>query len=259
MQTKISKYINYIANKKKLAPSTISAYKYDIEKFKIFLEQSSSSVSEWNNVNKEDISTFLEFLSQNGHKKANVAPSCNRKIAVLKSFFNFLYKEKTIPTNPAHEIRFTRLKSKKPSMLKDNEYTDLIDTIKKTATKFYKFRDLAMISLLSEACLKVSELVNLNMHDLDINSRLIEVNGRSNGQRKVKISSKTVLYIQKYLNGKYDNGHALFLSKKRKRISKRNVQYLVKKYLQVAGVKKDKLSPNILRNTFKQKNEFNNN
>lgn len=214
-----------------------------------------------------DIEKFIEYLSfysNNEKKYKNKEKGKSRKIASLRTFYNYFYKKQKIKTNPTLLVDLPKIHEKSIIKLEIDEIAKLLDEVEsgskltKSQKKYHlhtKERDLALLSLLLGTGIRVSECVGLDINDVDF-----EVNGikiiRKGGNEviiyfgeEVRKAILNYLEIRKEKTPKKDHENALFLSIQNKRISVRSIQKLVKKYSQLVNQLK-KISPHKLRSTY---------
>lgn len=254
-------FLNYLETIKGKSPNTIKEYYFDLRTFFRFLkiryklvdkhsnfdeiDISDIDISMLKKVNLQDLHAFISFVDKNRNNK-NYAKA--RKVASLRSFFKYLHtKTKLIDENPAIDLETPKTDSRHPVYLTLNEARELLNVIDGE----FKERDYAIITLFLNCGLRLSELVSI---DIDkIKGDTLTVIGKGNKERTIYLNEACIDAINKYLEVRpRDNlkdKKALFISKKRNRISNKTVQYLVKKYLRLAGLNNAKYSTHKLRHT----------
>lgn len=252
MKQEISGFLAYIGTERGLSPKTVEAYRYDLAKFSEFADKELGEGWNWEDVDQYTIKAYMQFLADTGYKKNNSAVSRGRKLATIKSFFKYLASEGKVKTNPAIQVKMPKTKQKEPSYLTEQEYKRLLRVVKKNATKYFKARDIAIITTFLGMGLRLSELVELNVGNINFDDGTIKVTRKGNQERILPANDGVMISIQRYLKTRKDltSSSPLFLSKRNKRINNNSVWYLVKKYLKQAQIEKDKLSPHTLRHTF---------
>lgn len=252
MEREIAGFLAYKATERGLSPRTIEAYRHDLEKFGQFMAQDGGCGGALANIDQYTIKSYLQFLANTGHKKANAAVSRGRKLATLKSFFKYLAAENKIKTNPASLVKMPKTKQMEPSYLTEQEYKRLLRAVQKNATQYFKLRDTAIITLLLGMGLRLSELVGLNVGAVNFEDGTMKVARKGNQERILPVNDDVMISIQRYLKTRKDASFSspLFLSMRKQRIDSGSVWHLVKKYLRQAQIEKDKLSPHTLRHTF---------
>jgi site-specific recombinase XerD len=267
-------YISTILNK---SDNTIKEYNYDIAHFLKFIkfhyklatvkndediktidihDMSLDTVSK---ITLQDIYSFLAYLKQTYNSKpATLA----RKTASIRTFFNFLCnKTKRIPNNPTIDLESPKLDKRLPKYLTLDESKKLLAATATPNSKGHgnhdnSTRDFAIITLLLNCGMRLSELVGINISDIDFENKKLNVIGKGNKERTIYLNEACITAINNYLsvrphdNVKFNSRDALFLSEQKRRISNRTVQYIVKNEIKLAGIEKpDKYSVHKLRHT----------
>jgi len=259
------------------SPRTRLAYAYDIRLFFEFLHETNGvyrkvdivdfPMSILDEVGREDIEEYMEYLSlyvKDGQEISNNERGKSRKLASLRSFYNYYYRNELISTNPPALVPMPKLHEKQIVRLDPNEVAVLLDQVEdgakltKNQLRFHektKVRDLALLTLLLGTGIRVSECVGLNMEDVDFDNMGILVR-RKGGYEDVVYFGEEVeealgAYMEERAHIVPNSGHehALFLSIQNRRLSVRAVENLVKKYASlVTGLKK--ITPHKLRSTY---------
>lgn len=252
MKTEIAQFIAYIRTERGLSSKTIAAYSHDLANFSLFAAKELGRGHKIEDVDQYVIKAYMGFLADTGHKKANSPVSRGRKLATIKSFFNYLTQEGIVKTNLALQVRMPKSRKKEPSYLTEQEYKRLLRTVKKNATKYFKMRDLAIVTTLLGTGIRLSELVGLNAGDVSFDDGSIKVTRKGKHERILPASDDVLITIKRYLREREEVKAVkpLFISKRNRRISTASVWYLVRKYLVQARIEKEKLSPHTLRHTF---------
>ncbi len=202
-------------------------------------------------VQTDGIRSYLAFLNERQYSKATVA----RKLATLRSFYKFLVKRNYISSNPVVVVRTPKQEKKLPRFLEYEEVKRLLNT--PPTNTWLGARDRAILETLYSTGIRVSELVALNMDDIDFLGEVIHVRGKGKKERIAPISSTALQIIQHYMeyrnkraqtNGNFDN-KVLFVNKHGRRLSTRSVRRKMDKYLKIAGLD-PAISPHTLRHSF---------
>lgn len=248
MKPEISGFLAYTGSERGYSPKTTVAYGHDLGKFSEFAEEEIGKSWNCEDVDQYSIKAYLQSLADRG----NAAVSRGRKLATLKSFFKYLTSQGTVKTDPTATIKMPKVQQKEPSYLTEQEYKRLLRTVQKNATKYFKQRDTAIITMLLGMGLRLSELVELDIGNISFDDGTIKVTRKGNHERILPANDEVMISLNRYLKTR-DNVTAqqpLFLSKRNERIDTGSVWHLVKKYLKQAQIEKDKLSPHTLRHTF---------
>jgi site-specific recombinase XerD len=255
-----SNYFNYMLTIKGKSYNTVKAYSYDLELFFKFLKKQKYDIKETEfneipindididfikQINLNDLYSFLSYVSNKRHNGSNARA---RKVACLKSFFNFICnKIKVIDYNPAIELESPKIGQRNPVYLDLDESKKLLGSI---SGQFFE-RDYAIITLFLNTGLRLSELVNIDISS--IKKDTLRVTGKGNKERTVYLNKACIVAVKNYLAVRPTDDiidrDALFLSKRKKRISPKTIQYIVKKYIKAAGLDTNKYSTHKLRHT----------
>ena len=220
MKHNISRFLGYTSTEQGLSPATTDAYRYDLTKFSQFADNELRENWSWDEVDQSLIKAYLQFLAQTGYRKSNSRVSRARKLATLKSFFKYLHGESEIKHNPAGQVKTPKAQKKESSYLTEPEYKHLLRTVNQTATKYFKARDMAIITTLLGTGLRVSELVNLNIANVNYDDETLRVKRKGNHERILPANEEVIRTIKRYLRERKGTTGSLplFLSKRRRRI-----------------------------------------
>jgi len=243
----LDRFLHYLHVEKGYSPGTIKAYQLDIQKGLIpFLRQRGKfQIGE---VTKDDIRAYLDYLAT---IKKNSNATRARKLAAAKSFFNYLVENEGLKANPAASIRSPKIPQKEVVYLTDEESVRLLQTIAHKARRQVRERDLAIVLLFMHAGLRASELVNLKLEHVDLESQRIKITRKGNKEQYLHINKETVNALANYLANRPPSCNDNFFVMGNGDCLKRSYVYeLVRKYLKLAGINKEKRGPHILRSTF---------
>lgn len=206
----------------------------------------------------EDIHAFLGYLKETFHSKpATLA----RKVSSIRVFFHYLCnKTKKIPNNPATDLESPKLGKRLPKYLSLEQSKELLKVAQMPLPASHgnhdnASRNFAIITLFLNCGMRLSELVGINIKDIDFSENKLNVIGKGNKERTIYLNKACISAINSYLvdrpkeGVKFDSRDALFLSEQRKRISNRTVQYIVKEEMRFAGIDANKYSVHKLRHT----------
>ena len=227
---------------------TIKAYKNDLNRFNYFLNNTLSR-RRLAKINRNDIRKFLAEEYDNGYSSKTVA----RRLATIKSYFKYLVKTELIQENISIHINSPKVPKKLPNFVDKN----LIDTLMKTPSldTHIGIRDRAVLELFYSTGMRLSELVNMNIGDFEINKKLIRVIGKGNKERMIPYGRTAESAIKNYLkirNLSLKPAFAkkpLFVNNSEKRISKRTIQRRMNNYIKLVADGK-RIGPHLLRHTF---------
>jgi len=201
------------------------------------------------NATADDVRNYLQFMRENNYSKATMA----RKLATLRSFYKFCNRRSMTSNNPMITIRTPKQEKRLPKVMLEDQITKLLQTPKDT--DILGARDKAMLESMYSTGIRVSELVGLNMEDVDFVGGVIRVRGKGKKERLAPMGQTAVAAIQKYLTmrgGVVKDAMPtgpLFVNKHGQRLSTRSVRRKLDKYLIEAGLDPD-ISPHTLRHSF---------
>jgi integrase/recombinase XerC len=202
-------------------------------------------------VDINDARSYLAHLNERGYSKATIA----RKLATLRSFYKYLVKTNRCSVNPLTAVRTPKQEKKLPRFLEYAEVKRLLET--PPTDSWLGARDRAILETLYSTGVRVSELVGLNMDDIDFLSEVIHIRGKGKKERITPISSSALQAIQHYMeyrnkraqNNSHFDSKVLFVNKHGHRLSTRSVRRKMDKYLKMAGLD-PAISPHTLRHSF---------
>lgn len=242
MQRYIDKFMNYLKVEKNASAHTITNYTVDLDVFKDFLGD-----KEIETVDHLSLRRFLAELRAKNYAKRTVA----RKLASLRSFFRFLFREGHIKKNPITAILTPKLDRKLPLFLDTARIDRLLST--PTDKNIAGLRDRALLETLYSTGIRVSELVGLDLGDIDFISGVIKVLGKGSKERIVPIGEPALGAIRKYIDKragyKVEDRDAVFLNKSGGRLTDRSVRRALDKHIKTCGII-EKISPHSLRHSF---------
>jgi integrase/recombinase XerC len=246
----VRSFLEVLDAEKNYSANTIESYRNDLTAFGEFIAHTGDLQP--GSISKDDLRSFLAHLFNEGYSKKSVA----RKIASLRSFFKYLKRKHIIQQNPAANLATPKLDKRLPGFLDEPSMQHLLELPDRSNED--GLRDAAILEVFYSTGIRLSELVNLNISDIDRQNSLIKVTGKGRKQRIVPIGSTALQALDAYLRVRGSNGvlpqnradtHAVFLSGKRKRIYPQLVGSIVKHYIgEVSEL--EKKSPHVLRHTF---------
>ena len=242
MKELVEKFLHRLEHGVNYSSHTLKAYREDLRQHLEFME--SNGTLRPQDVTPVMLRRFVVGLRSKGYKNVTLS----RKIATIRSFYKFLCKEKVIEHNPAHILRSQKKERKLPRFLTVREMEALLNTLK--ADDLQGRRDRAILETLYSTGIRVSELVGLNVGDIDTMSELIKVRGKGKKERIVPVGSYALEALKVYIASRGSNSQpALFLNKNNKRLSARSISRILDKYMKLADIRHSP-SPHILRHSF---------
>ena len=274
----LNDFLNYSATILNKSENSVKEYNYDMAHFLKFIKfkYKLTDVTDEENIKSIEISDFdLETLKkislQDIHAFLAYLKTCYqskpatlaRKASTIRVFFHFMCnKTKRIPINPAQDLESPKLDKRLPKYLTLDQSKELLESTSNSeitcghGNHDNSERNFAMITILLNCGVRLSELVNINISDIDFENNKLNVIGKGNKERTIYLNNACIKAINEYLKVrpidgvKFNSKDALFLSEQKKRISRRTVQYIVKQELKIAGIEKaEKYSVHKLRHT----------
>ena len=238
----IESFLDSLYIEKGLSQNTVQSYKNDITSFAFWVDESINLPLE--RISKIDINKYIAQLFKNGLKSSSV----NRKISTIKSFFIFLLKKKHILVSPVDDIEMIKQEKYLPISMSEKEVELLLES--PNLDSFIGIRDRAMIEMLYATGMRVSELINVKITDIDHNRLVVKVMGKGSKERLIPYGEVASDYLNLYLkNRKEINSNEIFLSNRGKKITRSAFWNRIKLYLKKENLK-ESISPHTLRHAF---------
>jgi len=253
MQEVFNRYINYLEAERNVSPYTVRNYTTDllgsknIKGFFTFLAE--RGMQSLDKADRTVLRDYLSYLVEQGLVKASIA----RRLSAIRSFFRYLVREEILPVNPVQETSSPKLDKRLPSFLTAEEVTRLLEAPDSNTPLGQ--RDRAFMELLYASGLRVSELVSLDLEQVNLDTREIRVWGKGAKERMVLMGEPAARALTDYLNeGRHElldkkKSSAVFLNYNGGRLSERSVQSILEEYAQKADIGK-RVHPHMLRHTF---------
>lgn len=238
MNRYLEKFLSYLEIEKNYSRHTLTNYKIDLEDFLKSVEKTP--------VDRIEYIHLRRYLGELRSKKYRPR-TLSRKLSAIRSFFKFLEREGHITNNPASTILSPKLDKTLPKFLSEEEINQFIEA--PDNKKRFGKRDRAILEVLYSAGVRVSELVGLNVDQVDLISSIAKVEGKGKKERLVPLGKQAVGAIKNYLDDRKGNASPLFLNKNGTRLSDRAVRNIVNKYIKVACIN-NQISPHVLRHSF---------
>ena len=238
----ISEFLHYLKDIKNYSDLTTDSYSKDLEEFNCFTNKDLLTVD------KNNIKNYLKFLFD----KNSSSKTVSRKISTLKSFYKYYKAKGKITINPASNIKYPKLDKNLPKFIPYNELENLI-TVSKEGT--FSERNNLIIELMYATGVRVSELVNITLDDIDFQNKQINICGKGSYERVVYYNTETDKAMNKYLTNlrkellKGRENKYLILNKDGEKITTRGIAKIINNLINKVSIK-IKVSPHTLRHTF---------
>lgn len=240
--SKINDFEQYLLLEKKYSKNTVKSYINDLETFAYYFKS-----KQLKQITKEDLDKYITYLNQYLTSK-----SLARHISCLKTFYKFLMLDGYIKQNVASHLSSPKIGKNLPRILSEEEIEKLLDI---NLIDAYSYRNKAMLELMYSSGLRVTELINLKVNDIDFNMNLVKIFGKGNKERLVPIGDYAMNAIDNYLKNfrsqflKTKMTDYLFLNSRGDKMTRQAFFKIIKKQAIVVGIKTE-ISPHTLRHSF---------
>jgi integrase/recombinase XerD len=248
MNDHVQDFLQYLIVERALSKNTIESYKRDLTQYILFLEKV-ESIETIHQVDRNNIMGYLLFLKENGKASTTLA----RNIASIRSFHQFLFREKLSSQDPTLHIETPKTERKLPKVLTTDEVEALLEI--SSSNDPLSQRDKAMLELLYATGIRVSELVQLDLSDIHLSMGFIRCIGKGNKERIIPLGKMAQSAIERYINDgrpsllKKKRTEALFLNHHGNRLSRQGFWKILKQLAVKARIEKE-LTPHTLRHSF---------
>ena len=238
-----NKFITYLSSEKRFSEHTIKSYTTDLKQFTSFLSSEFQIIDEINEISFQIIRTWIASLLEKGINPRSV----NRKISTLKTYFKFLIREGVLIENPMTKVVAPKSKKRLPVFIEEDQIASLLNEVQ-FEEGFVGQRNKLIIELFYVTGIRLSELINIKISDVDFNNQSIKVLGKRNKERIIPLSSNVVNDLNIFIENNQQNKY-LFTNLEGEKLYNKLVYRLVNKYIgEISSV--NKKSPHILRHTF---------
>ena len=253
MRQDIDKFLNYLTVEKGFSGNTVVAYRNDLYQLASFVEEEATKrgfIPSWANFSRQLMLNYLLNLKERGYAATTAA----RKVAAAKSFFGFMVAEGNIKDNPTQNVGSPKIGKSLPKAISYSQAMLLLEQPSKRHTPEAK-RDKAMLELLYASGMRVSELVSLNLGDVDTEGDSVRCFGKGNKERLVPIAHRAALTVKEYLQEvrphlAHDTDEkALFLNLRGDRLTRQGFWQILKGYAKSAQLGAE-ITPHTLRHSF---------
>jgi len=249
MNEHVEKFIAYLVTERNLTPNTTSAYRTDLNQFLEFM--ATRKVSDMSRAENADVLAFMLFLKEKQYSNATVA----RRTAAVKSFYAFLVSIRAVSIDPTTAVESPKVEREAPKSLTPNQVDELMELPQRVRSP-ERTRDRAMFEVLYCSGVRVSELVGLNIGDIDMTKKIIRCVGKGKKLRILPISESALTALEEYLDNAYSQlvmekqspERTLFVNHRGGRLTRQGFWLILKQYADELGVAD--LTPHMLRHSF---------
>ncbi len=238
----LNKFIEYLKEIKKYSPNTIKAYRIDIEQFISYFEENELEV------NRDNVRDYISNIFVLTKNKATLS----RKISSLKTFYNYLVKFGIVSKNVFDSISSPKLDKKMPEILTENEINTFLDNL--SEEKFIDIRNKAIFEFIYATGMRISEVVNLRIEDINFNDNLVRIMGKGKKERIVPFNDYSKELLLRYIKRAKEKFNIeinyIFLNSRGKKITERSVERILKSVFKNIMDSNKNVYPHLLRHSF---------
>ncbi len=245
MERQLKYFFNFLENDKKLSNNTLQSYKRDLKQFRRYIE---ACEIHYNRVTEEDIKDYIKELQEEGKK----ASSISRCIASIRSFYQFVLKNKKIKKDPTQNIQSPKIEKRVPNVLTAKEVELLLEQPKDIDLK--GIRDKAMLEFAYATGMRVTEIISLNIDDVNLEEGYVNCT-TGNKQRRIPLGTMSLNALKEYMEEareilvKTEGEQALFVNINGSRLTRQGFWKIIKYYKEQAHITKE-ITPHVLRHSF---------
>jgi len=248
MEQTIRAFLEHLRIERGYSEHTLAAYRRDLHQFQDYL--STQGIGSWSALEPQQLEAFLAWLNQQGYK----ATSVSRKLASVRSFLHFLFREELLSHDLAFYVHQPKVGLRLPKALPLEEMQRLLEAVRRDEETPIGQRNVALLELLYATGLRVSELVSLNVQDVVIATGTLRCMGKGGKERELPLHADAVQTLERYIREgraflrRSAEEKALFLNRNGRRLTRQGVWGILRLCARVAGL--EALTPHTLRHTF---------
>ena len=244
MERQLKFFFNFLENDKKLSDNTLQSYKRDLKQFRQYLE---ATGVHYNRVKEEDIKEYIKEMEEEGKK----ASSISRSIASIRSFYQFVVKNKKMRQDPTANIQSPKIEKRVPNVLTAQEVELLLEQPKDVDLK--GIRDKAMLEFAYATGMRVTEIISLNIDDVNVEEGFVKCKHGAR-ERTIPLGNMALKALKEYIEDARDilikkDETALFVNINGTRLTRQGFWKIIKYYKEQAHITKD-ITPHVLRHSF---------
>lgn len=253
MEEQLLAFLSHLQREYRYSENTIAAYRNDLSRFLEHVEKhAAAELIDWSAVTESDIEAYLTYMK---HKDPPYASSTiARKVAAIKSFYNYLTAQGVVEENPTIEIDSPKVKKRLPQTLTFAEVERLLDAPAQGQTP-KNLRDLTLLNILYETGMRVTEVVSIQLSDVDMKRAILSSPTRQGDAREIPFDETTAALLKVYLAegrpqlAKDRHEQALFLNHRGEKLTRQGLWLIIKGYARQAGLNSE-VTPHTLRHSF---------
>jgi integrase/recombinase XerD len=249
MQTQVEEFLDFLAAEKGYSGNTLAAYRNDLTQFTQYLADQANA-TRWGDISQTQIVDYILHMKELEYASSTVA----RKVAAIKSFFHYLHDEGITQQDPTLTLESPKVKKHLPKAISEGDVERLLaEPTKSDSPK--ALRDSALLEVLYATGMRVTELVSLNVQDVDLEAGTIYCIGKGDRERVVPIYDHAAQVLSNYLAGgrpqlvRSQEEQALFLNHRGERLTRQGLWLIIKHYVDAIGIESE-VTPHTLRHSF---------
>ncbi|MBK8986063.1 MAG: tyrosine recombinase [Chloroflexi bacterium] len=251
MEEQLQAFLDFLQYEYKYSSNTTAAYRNDLGQFMSFLSRSYPGVTNWSDVTVAIVDSYVDSMKEQPYASSSVA----RKVAAVKSFFNHLFSRSVIHENPTTNIDSPKVKKRLPKTLSAEDIEKLLQAPKQKKPTPKQLRDMALLTMLYNTGMRVTEVVSLTLDDVDLVDDVLICQGKDETSRELPLDEETKETVVNYLeNGrqylvKNKDEAALFLNHRGQQLTRQGLWLIIKAYAKKAKLSGE-VTPHTLRHSF---------
>lgn len=250
MDEQLLAFLDFLQQEYKYSNNTTAAYKNDLGQFLKFLRAGQYDINDWSEVTPEIVDDYVAYMKEKAYASSSVA----RKVAAVKSFFNFLFARGIIEENPTINVDSPKVKKRLPKTLTAEDIESLLQAPRQKRSPKH-LRDTALLTMLYSTGMRVTEVVSLRVNDVDLQSNELHCHGKDEQLRELPLNKDTHDAVAAYLDGgrqylvKNKEEDALFLNHRGQQLTRQGLWLIIKAYAKKANLSGE-VTPHTLRHSF---------
>ena len=250
MEQQLLAFLEFLQQEYKYSNNTTAAYRNDLNQFKKFIHGGQFTINSWNDVTPEIVDAYVEYMKEQPYASSSVA----RKVAAVKSFFNYLHANNVVSENPTTNVDSPKVKKRLPKTLSSEDVEKLLTApMQKRTPK--NLRDMALLNMLYSTGMRVTEVVSLQLDDVNMDEMVLYCSTKDEQSRELPFDDTTKEILDAYLNDgrpylvKDKEETALFLNHRGQQLTRQGLWLIIKAYAKQANLSTE-VTPHTLRHSF---------
>jgi integrase/recombinase XerD len=250
MEAKLLAFLDFLQEEYKYSANTIAAYKNDLNQFLKHITKKHPDLQKWSDVSADIVEEYVDFMGDQTYASSSVA----RKVAAVKSFFNYLHSRSLIDENPTTQVDSPKVKKRLPQTLDFSDVERLLEAPKQKRSP-KNLRDTALLAMLYATGMRVTEVVSLQQQDVDLANATLYCPSKEDQVRELPFDEETKEILATYLEEgrpylvKDSSEEALFLNHRGQQLTRQGLWLIIKAYAKEANLDKS-VTPHTLRHSF---------